>query len=159
MSRGLIINIVLLFCIQLIFVDCLAGMDILSCLISKHKQALYLSLTLQEKCMTVTCVWAIEPICSSCCYIHLFFEVRKLIVAYSEFKLLSLSLEALTKFKTIYAIPNNIHCPRSAEAVLILIDQWFKKKKRKKPTLKYDWFYCFYDFCNDKVCSEVCTAV
>lgn len=65
-------------------------------------------------------------------YLHLFFEVRKLIVAYSEFKLLCLSLEALTKFKTIYAIPNNTHCPRSAEAVLILIDQWLKQKKKNQ---------------------------
>lgn len=49
-------DIVLLFCIQLIFVACLAGMGILSCLICKHKQALYLSLTMQEECMTVTCL-------------------------------------------------------------------------------------------------------
>jgi len=50
MSQGLTIDILLLVCIQIIFVNWLAGIYIWFCLICKHKTGLCLWLTLQEEC-------------------------------------------------------------------------------------------------------------
>lgn len=62
-SKGLIIDILPLVCIQLIFVNCPEGIDIFSCFICEHKKGFCLRLIMHKEGQ-VTCLWAIKSIWS-----------------------------------------------------------------------------------------------
>lgn len=82
-SRGLIIDILLLVCIQSIFMNSLGQIDIFFCLICEHKKGLGLRLIMHKE-WQVTCLWAIKPLWSCSlltvmCTNVMFFWVRKLL--------------------------------------------------------------------------------